>query len=409
MAKRYFRNVEHDIMANPKQILLLVETSRVFGRGVIEGISRYAREQSNWIFHFEDRGILEGLPTWLQKWRGDGIIARSPTKALSKAIGQFQCPVVELLGDGKQLSAEVRTDEKLTAELAIEHLLKQGFEHLAFYSIAQSWWSNARRDAFEQIVQSRSLSGHVFPGAYKGSSLPYPTWKPDFEAPLTQWLDRLPKPVGVWAAADSQAIRILEACRQINLHVPADVGVLGTSNDDIVCNLLSPPLSSIELNPHEVGYKAAALLDLKMKMRNKDTTSRELLQKTPILVPPSEVVVRGSSDRIAIIDPELDQAVKIINRDAVNGLTVEQLAKEMLISRSTLERRFRDFFECSPAQEINRIRIERAKSFLRETAWPIHVIGYNTGFESPENFIRFFRRLVGKTPRQYRNDFYDNE
>ena len=226
---------------------------------------------------------------------------------------------------------------------------------------------------------------------------------------MTQWLDRLPKPVGVWAAADSQAIRILEACRQINLHVPADVGVLGTSNDDIVCNLLSPPLSSIELNPHEVGYKAAALLDLKMKMRNKDTTSRELLQKTPILVPPSEVVVRGSSDRIAIIDPELDQAVKIINRDAVNGLTVEQLAKEMLVSRSTLERRFRDFFECSPAQEINRIRIERAKSFLRETAWPIHVIGYNTGFESPENFIRFFRRLVGKTPRQYRNDFYDNE
>jgi len=395
-------------MASPKQILLLVETSRVFGRGVIEGISRYARERSNWIFHFEDRGILEGLPTWLKNWRGDGIIARSPTRTLSKAIGQFQCPVVELLGDGKQLSAEVITDEKLTAELAIEHLLKQGFKHLAFYSIAQSWWSNARRDAFEQIIQSRSLSGHVFPGANEGPSLPYPTWKPEFEAQLTQWLDRLPKPVGVWAAADSQAIRVLEACRQINLHVPADVGVLGTSNDDIVCNLLSPPLSSIELNPHEVGYQAAALLDSKMKIRNKTKISQSTPDE-PIVVPPSKVVIRESSDRIAIIDPELDQAVKIIEREAVHGLTVEQLAEEMYISRSTLERRFRNYFDCSPAQEINRIRVERAKAFLRETAWPIHVIGYNTGFESPENFIRFFRRLVGKTPRQYRNDFYNAE
>jgi LacI family transcriptional regulator len=81
----------------------------------------------------------------------------------------------------------------------------------------------------------------------------------------------------------------------------------------------------------------------------------------------------------------------------------------LLLSRSTLERRFREFFHCSPAQEINRIRIERAKALLRETAWPIAVIGQKTGFVSPENFARFFRRLVGMTPRQYRNSFYDDD
>ena len=394
-------------MANPKQILLLVETSRVFGRGVIQGISRYAQQRANWIFHFEDRGILERLPAWLKNWQGDGMIARSPSRALSDAISQFACPLVELLGDGKQHAAEVHTDEDLTAEFAVEHLLKQGFEHLAFYSIAQSWWSDARRDAFERLVQRRGLSGHVFPGAYEGVNLPYPTWRQEFEAPLLAWLDHLPKPVGVWAAADSQAIRVLEACRRWQCHVPADVGVRGTSNDDIVCRLLSPPLSSIELNPQEVGYKAAALLDLKMKVHSGQRVSRKRLA-TPILVPPSGVVARPSSDRIAIIDPELDQAVKIIASEAVRGLTVAQLAEEMLVSRSTLERRFREFFGCTPAEEINRVRIERAKVLLRETAWPVSVIGDKTGFASPENFVRFFRRLVGTTPRQYRNSFYGN-
>ncbi|TWU37367.1 XylR family transcriptional regulator [Novipirellula artificiosorum] len=395
-------------MAVPKQILLLVETSRVFGRGVIQGISRFARERANWIFHFEDRGILEGLPPWLENWQGDGIIARSPSIALSKALGRFRCPVVELLGDGQHQSAEVCTDERMTAGLAIDHLLKQGFAHLAFYSFANSWWSDARRIAFEQILASQDLSGHVFPGAYEGGNLPYPTWKLDFQAPLIQWVDRLPKPVGVWAVADSQAIRVLEACRQLNLHVPAEVGILGTSNEDIVCSMLSPSLSSIELNSQQVGYKAAGLLDWKIRMLSPPKTP-PLTTAARIIVPPSQVIKRQSTDRIAIIDPELDQAVKIIEREAVNGLTVTALADELLLSRSTLERRFREFFHCSPSQEINHIRIERAKGFLRETAWPISVIGQKTGFASAENFVRFFKRMVGKTPRQYRNAFYGTD
>jgi len=395
-------------MNQAKQILLLVETSRIFGRGVIRGISRYARERANWLFHFEDRGILERLPAWLENWRGDGIITRSPTGSLGEAMARFPCPVVELLGDGIEHSAEVHTDERMTAELAVTHLLKQGFAHLAFYAFANSWWSDARRDAFEQIVRSRGLACHVFPGAYRGTHLPYPTWCPDFEKPLIGWLERIPKPIGIWTVADSQAIRLLEACRQVQLHVPADVGVLGTSNDDVVCSLLTPELSSIALNPQQVGYRAAALLDRKMKSHRSQRASRGG-GAGPILVPPSGVVVRASTDRIAMIDPELDQAVRIIECDAVRGLTVGQLARQMHISRSTLERRFRAFFHCSPSQEISRVRIERAKAFLRETAWPIAVVGQHSGFAAPENFVRFFRRLVGITPRQYRNRFYVSE
>ena len=311
--------------------------------------------------------------------------------------------IVELLGDGKHLTSEVCNDEMTTAGLAADHLQQQGYAHLAFYSFASSWWSNSRRDAFERVVRSRECAAHVFPGAYRGRRVPYPTWRKDFDRPLLRWLERIPKPVGIWTVADAQALRLLEACRKLELHVPTDIGVLGTSNDDVVCNLLSPSLSSIELNPQEVGYKAAALLDAKMKKRAKAARKRK---SKPLLVPPSTVVARASTDRLAIVDPELDQAVKIIERDAVHGLSVAQIADEMLVSRSTLERRFRAFFHRSPSQEINRIRIERAKAFLRETAWPITVVSQKTGFESPENFSRFFRRLVGMTPRQYRNGLY---
>ena len=395
-------------MTKPKQILLLVETSRVFGRGVIQGISRFAKQRANWLFHYQDRGIREGLSPWLGNWQGDGIITRSSTADLREVFDQLSCPVVELLGDGVSLSAEVRTDETKTAQSAIDHLRRQGYEHLAFYSFANSWWSDARRDAFERLARSQHLQPHVFPGAYNGENLPYPTWKPAFEGQLIKWLEQLPKPVGVWAVADSQAIRVLEACRQINLRVPAEVGILGTSNDEIVCSLLSPSLSSIDLNPQEVGYKAALLLESKMKAASGRSANRQA-DKLPIFVPPSGVQERESTDRIAIIEPDLDRAMKLIQRNAVHGLTVDELASEMLMSRSTLERRFREFINCSPAQEINRVRIEHAKTFLRETAWPVRVIAQKTGFELPENFVRYFRRLVGHTPRQYRNRFYGDE
>jgi LacI family transcriptional regulator len=162
------------------------------------------------------------------------------------------------------------------------------------------------------------------------------------------------------------------------------------------------------LNPQEIGYKAASLLDSKMKRPERKGSLRKRPRK-PILVPPSGVVARDSSNLVAVTDSELDQAIKIIGQNAVYGLTVEELAEEMLISRSTLERRFREYFKCSPAQEINHVRIERAKSFLRETAWPISAVGQKTGFASPENFVRFFRRLVGETPRQYRNRHYGED
>src|SRR6056297_772784 len=225
-------------MAQAKQILLLIETSRVFGRGVIEGISRYGKQHADWLFHFEDRGILEELPRWLRNWQGDGIIVRSPTRALSQALVKFHCPVVELLGDGLTTTAEVANDEYLTANDAVDHLCQQGFEHLAFYSFANSWWSDARRDAFESIADDRGLSAFIFPGAYKGTHQPYPVWRQAYQTPLARWLEDLPKPVGIWTAADAQAIRVLEACRQAGFRVPAEVGILGTSNENEVCGLL---------------------------------------------------------------------------------------------------------------------------------------------------------------------------
>ncbi len=393
-------------MAKPKQVLLLIETSRVFGRGIMNGVSRYAKEHANWVFRFEDRGILESLPAWLRDWQGDGVIARSPTPSLSESIADFGCPVVELLGDGRTSIAEVRTDEALSAQMAIDHLTQQGYEHLAFYSFATSWWSNARRDAFEQVVRSRKLSGHVFPGAYKGSNKPYPMWRKAYQQSLDRWLDRLPKPVAIWTVADSQAIRILEMCRQRHLHVPSEVGILGTTNDEIVCGLLSPSLSSIDLNAAEVGYRAAALLDQKMRAR---VPKRWRRANPPVLIPPQGVVARESSNRIAILDPELHQAMQMIDREAAKGLTVEAIAEELLLSRSTLERRFRETLKCTPAEAISHARVERAKKLLLETTWPVSKIGSRVGFCSPENFVRFFRRIVGQTPRQYRNDLHGED
>ena len=176
------------------EVLLIVETSRAFGRGVLQGISRYMLEHDDWIVSVEDRGLCETVPSWLKTWKGNGIITRTPSLSVGKLIQAKRIPVVELLGNGLQIRPEVRSDEDEVARLAVEHFAQVGFSDYAFFAVGNAWWSLFRQEAFVRIVEEHGGTVHVFPHAGKGERVFYPTWETQFDGAMLKWLRRLPKP-----------------------------------------------------------------------------------------------------------------------------------------------------------------------------------------------------------------------
>lgn len=377
------------------EVLLLVETSRAYGRGVIEGIAKYADEQGNWSLHFEDRSLHDRLPFWLKHWKGNGVIARSTTPSQRHEIQQLNIPCVELFG---ATSPEVCCDDILVARMAAEHFLSRGLYHFAFFAPEMPWWCTHRFKQFERCLHLFGHSCHCFRRKRHHTQTLSPTWNASDDRLLKDWLLQLPKPVGLFAATDAYSLTVLGACRRLGIRVPGEVAILGADNDKTICLSVTPRLSSIDVNNALTGYKAAELLDLRMK--KKKTSSL-----IPILIPPAYVVERQSTDMVAIDDDDTTEALVLIRKYATEGITIAEVARRVGLSQSTLTRRFHRYFGYSPEQELVRCKIDYAKRCLRETTLPTYTVGKKAGFTPPEYFARAFKREVGMTPNQFRRAF----
>ncbi|MDR2441500.1 MAG: XylR family transcriptional regulator [Planctomycetaceae bacterium] len=378
-----------------KRILLIVETSRSYGRDIMLGISRFALEHGNWSIHFDDRGLLEEPADWLRYWKGDGIISRTAIPSLQRILTQKCCPHVELHGDEKKHLSEVRICDKTLGEMAANYFIERGFQYFGFYSCSTPWWVLSRRLVYEKTITQRGFICNIYSGHSDKLLMLHPVWENRFEKPLRKWLESLPKPIGIWVVTDHQAVRVLEGCRDLKLRVPEDVAILGTSNDTLLCNLTSPPLSSIDVNGVTIGYEAARLLQLKMDGIKP--------VESPVNIPPLQVVTRQSTDVIAIPEPDVATALALIREQACKGINVSQIVEEIGISRRSLERYFAKYLNRSPHDEILRVRINHAKILLRATNLSFSAIARKTGFTNRDYFISAFHRNTGTTPQMYRN------
>lgn len=369
--------------------MLLIDTSSVYGRELVEGIGRYAAEHGPWSIYHEDRGLFDPLPPLLKGWKGDGIMARSVRKVDLKKLLATGLPVVELFADFALSPPQVCPNEETIAKSAADHFLDRGLRNLAFFASDWAWWIDTRRQEFAKALQQCDL-----PCNYFELRAPRTSQKRLGESDLIRWLDSLPKPCGVFCASDVYAIQVTNACRRCGIAVPTQIAVLGVDNDPVICSVSFPPLSSVDLHCKRVGYEAAALLDRLMAGKSPP-------QKT-VLVEPGHVVTRESTDVMAVDDADVAQAIRMIREHACRGLRVKEVAEAVGLSRRALQQRFQRVLQRTPKEELMRVQIDRAKMLLCQTDLSVEQVSKRSGFAAFEYFVRAFRRETGATPRCYR-------
>jgi len=204
----------------------------------------------------------------------------------------------------------------------------------------------------------------------------------------------VPKPVGLLACNDDRGQHILEVCKRIGLKVPEDVTVIGVDNDPMICEIGDPPMSSIALNVESAGYKAAKLLD--QLINNKKIKRRQ------ILVSPTHIVQRQSSDILAVDDAEVASAIRFIRENAKEKILVNDIVNTTHISRRTLEQRFKKTIHRSIYDEIRHVRVELIAKLLIETDLPISHITSFFNFTDVEHISRYFKKEKEIGLREFR-------
>jgi LacI family transcriptional regulator len=372
-------------------ILLFIDSAGAYGRGIIEGIGRYSLENGPWSIQYEYRALDSMTPEWLNQWEGDGIIARTVGAKQAKILQKTKVPLVELLGDPKFSKPHVRIDFPLSNRMVFEHFLNCGLRQFGFFSYGDAWWVQEHRDDYCRVVKEHGYDCHVFQTPPSGRCTP--VWRENQRPDLVRWICSLPRPIGVATVGDLHAIRLMNYCRDLNLAVPEEVAIMGVGNDYAICETVRPTLSSVDLNASRIGYEAASLLHEMMKGKQ---------PKEVKYVPPGHIVIRQSTDLVAIEDADIIRAMRFIRDFACMGIDVPRVAHEIGMSRRLLETRFFRHIGRTPKAEIMRIKIEHAKKLLTRTEKIGENIAHKCGFSSLVYFFKAFRREVGVTPNAYR-------
>jgi LacI family transcriptional regulator len=377
---------------------LLIESSRASGRDLLCGIAKCEHHYGPWSLYWEPGGFETAWPK-LKALDLDGIILRDVTRV--DEVSALGVPSV-VIGHSKAEipnMVNVVTESASIGRIGAEHLLKCGFKHFAYCgygavskgdSSQESFtWSDLREKNFSRFIHNAGFQVHAFtkvsPTAHARRAE---------QQRLAAWLQSLPKPIGLMACNDDCGRHVVEACKLANLSVPDTVSILGADNDEVVCGLSDPPLSSIAIHFERAGYEAALVLYRLFRGQRRVPTK--------IIVHSSHVVARRSTDITAALDPNVFKALQFIREEAQGNISVAEVSRAAGMSRRALEIKFRRELACSVRQYVQRIRVEQITRLLVETNLPVGRIADALGFSDAQHIARYFRNVKGMSPLAYR-------
>ncbi len=322
----------------------------------------------------------------------DGVITFAANEAQLHTILPSGFPAV-ILPIEEKLPGRCCIVEKASAvgRMAAEHFLDRGFTRFAFCGYDHMFWSRIRQNGFVQRVGQAGFTVHLYEPPRPSNRL---TWEAE-QTSMAAWLRSLPKPVGLMVCNDDRAQQVTEAITASQVRVPDEIAILGVDDDDMICELAHPPLSSIAMNFEDAGYEAAAQLDRQM---NGKTARKEIHLR------PTHVHTRQSTDVLAVGDPIVAKAIRFIRTQAAHVVSVEDVVEATSTSRRLLERHFKDVVGATVYREIQRTHIERACRMLAETNWSLAEIARRCGFSNPVHFSIAFKRHMRLTPQQHRGE-----
>lgn len=381
------------------KIILLLDFSEEYSKGLLRGITRYSKEFGPWLFcrmplfYRETMGV-SGMLQWAKEWKADGIIGQLYNDADLIKFVEAGIPVVAQ--DFKERFDEIPNITgayRETGVMGAEYFLKKGFKNFAFYGFSDIVWSRERAEGFEDRLSKAGHKVHYFEHR-KSRSEELWYYKP---SSLSKWLKSLPKPVALMSCDDNQGQHITEACRHSGVRIPEEVAVLGVDNDETICDISDPPLSSIGLDVEKAGYDTAKLLDLMIR--------KKLSKPYDIVVKPTQVVTRQSTDIYATHDHYIASSLKYIHQNIEKDLQVDDVVKHVPLSRRALEKRFLEITGYPIYRYIFNLRVEKFVQKLLETDLTVFEIAMELGFGDGKNIARQFRQVKGCTPSEYRSRY----
>lgn len=382
-------------MPATRLIALVVDATRSYHRKMVPGVADYVREAGNWRLYVEE-GPQERLPDF-RDWKGDGILSTLENPRVVESLVQLRIPVVgmeRVFGDKRTSHIPcIGTNNEVIGRLGARHLLDQGFQRLAFCGFPRARlteFSQKRAESFRRCAEEAGCPCSVYAGRHVFAR----KWL-EMQRAMSDWLASLETPVGVMACNDARARHVLEACRAIGARVPDDVAVIGVDNDEILCEVTQPKLTSIEQGARRIGYLAAKTLD--RMLSGKKPLRRD------VYVEPEGVVRRQSTDVLAVDDPDIAEAIRYVREHACKGMRLEDLVEHVHLSRSSLASKFKATLGRSVHEEIRRVQLELAKELLIHSSLSPKQIAARAGFSHVQHLSRVLREALGCPPGEFRS------
>lgn len=377
-----------------QRIALLLGQDLGYCRGVLRGVQAFAGEHDSWIFR--DAAPSMSVIDAVREWDPAGIIAHLFEQDVADGLRALGKPLVNVTSTLRLDLPLVEVDHDAVGRMAAEHFLNGGFRHFGYFGSRSAGFSTGRERGFRQRLAESGFTCSSQHAEYLPRPSPAASWA-DVDERVRLWLHELPKPVAVMASNDVPARELAEICRLVGLNVPEDVALIGVDDDRLECGLSFPPLSSIALPSERVGYEAAKLLS--------GLIAGDPAPATSICLPPKTLIVRQSSDIVALDNPAVAQALRFIRRHACEPINVADVLREVPVSRRKLEREFQRVIHRTIFEEIRRHRVEKAMRLLATTDLAMPAIARQSGFDGARRLAVVFGDATGQTPTSYRAQF----
>lgn len=378
------------------RLLFITDFTEQFAYRFLRGVLNYAKSTEQWVVckmppSYKRQLGMEGVVAWAKEWHADVVIGQfdpDDDVTLFRKNG-----IVALAQDyiaKFDTIPNITGDYALTGAMAAEYFLSKGFSNFGYFGYNGVCWSDERCESFRSRIE-KSVGGGSF-YMYDRQNIDN-MWYYD-QSILTDWLLSLPKPIAIMACDDNQGNILLQACELCGLHVPFDVALLGVDNDEILCNMSNPSMSTVNVDIEGGGVDAAAMIDLMVK----DPTYKG----KDIVLKPLVVVERLSSSLFATNDKEILAALRFIHANIDSKIQVTDVLKNVPLSRRLLEQRFKKMTGTTIYNYISFLRIDRFAQLLISSNDSVSDIAARMDEPDTKSISRRFKEIKGCTPSEFR-------